>query len=476
MLPQKIRIYGKRLLSPTFPFDPSRLPFFYGWVVLALFPFAVVASIPGQTMGISVFTDSVLAATGVSRLTFSNAYLVGTLGSGLMLPWAGKWIDRYGVRPIALMASLALAATLWTLSLSDVAIARLGALPLVELSVAGPVFFTVAFFVLRFTGQGLLTLTSRTMIGRWFDRRRGLVAAGSGAVISFGFSLAPVVLLVWIEGSGWRGAWREMGWVLVAVGFVAAIFFRDNPEEVGLQVDGGAPVSPRRHGAMEDNEVRASSAFEVQGWDVLAESGAFAELGVEEVLPRDATRSEVVRSPDFWLLTWTVSVQALVGTAITFHIVDLGLLNGLAAREAVGVFVPIAVVSVVFGFLAGYLIDRVPVVRLLQLMLVGEGVAFFAAIGFGEPAWRWAMILGWGVAGGCYGPLTVAALPRLFGREHLGSISGLMTMFLVLSSALGPALFAACKEMTGGYQAALLASCGLPLLGLLVSPLLRQRA
>lgn len=68
------RLGGVRaLLSADVPFAPRRVPFFYGWVVVAAATSGVLFSIPGQTMGVSVFTDSLLEATGLGRLAFSNA-------------------------------------------------------------------------------------------------------------------------------------------------------------------------------------------------------------------------------------------------------------------------------------------------------------------------------------------------------------------------------------------------------------------
>jgi hypothetical protein len=55
-------------------------------VVLVAGTIGVIASVPGQTAGDSVFTDHLSDGTGLSRLQVSIAYLLGTGTSGLLLP------------------------------------------------------------------------------------------------------------------------------------------------------------------------------------------------------------------------------------------------------------------------------------------------------------------------------------------------------------------------------------------------------
>lgn len=58
---------------------PNKFPFFYGYVVLLVGSIGVLVSIPGQTVGVSVFIDPVKDALGLTRNQFSNAYMFGTL-------------------------------------------------------------------------------------------------------------------------------------------------------------------------------------------------------------------------------------------------------------------------------------------------------------------------------------------------------------------------------------------------------------
>ena len=120
------------------PFAPRRLPFHYAWVVVAAATGGVLCSIPGQTMGVSAFTESLLGATGLERLTLSNAYLVGTLASAALLPRAGVLIDRFGVRVAAMLAALLLGLVLLLLARADALAAWIASAVAVEPSARRP--------------------------------------------------------------------------------------------------------------------------------------------------------------------------------------------------------------------------------------------------------------------------------------------------------------------------------------------------
>ncbi len=216
-------------VAGRWPFDPSRFDFYYGWVILVVGTVGILASVPGQTIGVSVFTDHLTDATGLSRLQLSIAYLIGTGTSGFLLPRGGRAIDAYGSRVVALAAVVGLATTL-------VGFSFVGPMN----TVVGMAVLSVGFGCLRFSGQGLLTLASRTMLSQWFDRRRGIVTSASGAVVGFAFAASPALLLTLIDVNGFRTAWRLMAVALVVViGSMIVLLFRVSPETSGLVIDGG---------------------------------------------------------------------------------------------------------------------------------------------------------------------------------------------------------------------------------------------
>ncbi|MBX2812024.1 MAG: MFS transporter [Myxococcales bacterium] len=425
-----MRLTIKRLGNPQHPFRPDQLPFYYGWVILAASILGVLASIPGQTIGVSVFTEPLLVATGLSRIQLSSAYLTGTLISGLLLPYGGRLVDQLGTRVTAMGAALALSLTLFGLSQLDqfLAISFVNDAPSIKFGI-----ITVGFFCLRFSGQGMLTMSSRTMLGRWFNRYRGLAGGISGVFVSLGFSIAPQVFHVWIQQVGWRSAWYEMSLLIGAcISLVIYTFYRDNPEQCGLHLDGEhVPLKQTSTTIGEDEEM---------------------------------TRNQALRSRAFWAVTSVLSCQSFISTAITFHILDIGRKSGIEASEAIFIFVPIAILSTAIGFGSGVLADYIKVKYLMMCMMGAQiiGVVSISDLGF-APAYALA-ICGLGVAGGCFGAISSVALPRYCGRTHLGAISGVEMMCMVMTSALGPLWLAISLYFTGTYTTGLYGFCVLPLL------------
>ena len=430
---------SKRTALGTRPFDPRRVPFYYGWIVVVAGTIGAIASVPGQTAGVSVFTDDLISTTGLTRLQLAIAYLIGTGTSGVLLGAGGRAIDKYGSRVVALGATLGLASTMLGLSVVG------------PMSTAmGLVVMSIGFGCLRFSGQGLLTLASRTMVAQWFDRRRGLVTAVSSAFVSFSFAAAPALLLALIDIDGFRTAWRVMAIVLVVVvGTVIVIFYRVSPEAAGIEIDG------RGRTAIPDASDR----------DHFEEDRPARIIGTDA----DATRAEAVRDIRFWALTIPVAALSSTGTAITFHIVNLGAELGLTDDDIVRIFVPIALVSVPVSLGTGWLVDRVTPLTIAAAMAAAQ-LVMYPMVGLLDTTWgAVAAVVAWGVSQGCFSSLTSAAIPKVFGRRHLGAISGAQMSAMVIGSAIGPAFFALVQSITGGYRAALWLSAVGPAVGLMLA-------
>ena len=421
------------IFRPDFPFSPAKFPVFYGWAILVASVLGVMASIPGQTIGVSVFTEPLMAATGLSRLQLANAYLVGTLTSGCLLPLAGKLLDRWGARRVAVLAAVGLGLTLGYLTVCDRISKALSALLALEATTVAAILLVLGFVCLRFFGQGLLTMTSRTMLGKWFDRGRGRVSGIQGIFVAYGFAIAPDVFDGAISAVGWREVWQILA-VVVGVGFssLAWLLFRDNPELCGLRMDGEDTSSLEL--AADDKEV-ASDAI----WGF--------------------TRRQALGTLAFWAVSLAFASQALSITGITFNIVSIGAEMGFSQSEIVDIFVPNAVVSTAVGFVVGLLCDRLRLQFIFMFMMAAQAAGIAAVANLNIPEMWGVAVVGLGISSGCFGTLTAVVLPRFFGRAHLGAIAGVQMMMIVIASAIGPSLLASSKAITGSYVTGLYACC-----------------
>jgi len=404
------------LISVTWPFDPKRSPVYYGWVVWLFSTVGFLLSIPGQTMGMAVFTEPFLEAFGLTRTQLSMAYLFGTIGSSLFLTQAGRWYDRLGGRIMIAASSLALGLMVGYISFVDVLSRWLGGHTLVTF-----ILILLGFFGVRFFGQGVLTSCSRNVLMLWFVKRRGLVSGLRSVFVSFGFSLAPLVLAMMIGGFGWRGAlWFMALLVGLAFAVLAFIFVRDNPDSCGLIADGEKP----------------SDAY------------------VAPVEAPSKSLAEARRSPVFWIYSMSLAMHAMFGTALTFHVVAIFGEAGLPRDVAFGYFFPAAICATAANLVGSYLVDKGPLKPFLIVMLVGFVVGGYGLINLDQSWGYWMLAAGFGTGGGLWGVTSNLAFIRFFGPLHLGEVSGFNTSISVFASAVGPFAFSLAVDHLGSYNVA----------------------
>jgi len=403
------------------PFKPEKVPFFYGWVILFAATIGLLASAPGQTMGVSTFTDYLLDNIHINRNQLSTAYMIGTIGSSLLLTYAGKMYDRYGARWVGMIISVILAIVLLLLSQTD----RIIKLFIKDSGTPIYIGFAVAvlvilFFALRFSGQGVLTMVSRNMLMKWFVAKRGLVNGISSVFVAIGFSLAPLTFDMLIQGTSWRSAWLIMA-VGIGVFFTifAWLFFRDNPEDLNLVPDGFKHENKKRSVIIKP----------------------FKQF----------TLSEAKKTPAFWLFSLPLGIYALYITGFTFHLVSIFENVNLSRDKALAVFIPSSVISVVVSLVGGYISDKIRLKYLLYINLAAQILAMFCLSRLNDGIYYFGFIAGNWIVSGLYNVLMAVVWPRFYGREHLGRITGFVMSIIVFSSALGPIIFSLSSSTFGSY-------------------------
>ena len=398
----------------------NRSPVFYGWIIMLVGTLGMVMTSPGQTDSVSVFIEHFIGDLQISRSLVSTLYTVGTLVGSFALPVVGRQIDRRGPRRMVLIVS----------ALFGLACIYMG-------FVQNALMLGLGFIAIRMLGQGSLSLVCRNVINQWWIRRRGTVMGISGLLASlFGLGGFPNLINWLIPIYGWRLTYVFLGLLVLAVMIPIGLgFFRNRPEDYGLQPDGHKPD--------------------------LVEGKAAAEEPIEE----NWTLSEAMHTSVFWAGGAGIASISMLTTGLFFHMVSIFQDSGLTPTVAASVYLPIALTSAVVTLGSGVLLSRIPVHLLLAASLILQTVSLVMAGWFlqgPEMALLYGVIIG-----------TMLGLVRIvgsvmwaiyFGRQHLGSITGVTTTISVVGTALGPMPLGIARDLLGSYNTALTVSAALPLL------------
>jgi MFS family permease len=396
---------------------PSKKPrFFYGWVMLGVAILMAVATMPTQTVIVSLFNESFRVALDTDLAELSLAYTVGTILAALPLPWIGRMADRYGLRVVTAAVALACAASLVLLS-------RAG-----HIVVLGG-----AFFLIRFLGQGALGLLANHTIAMWFERRLGLTHSLL-AITGFagGSALLPRPVAWLITRYGWQDTLVILAGLVLALTIPAVLFvFRNKPEDIGQHLDGDAADHPH------------------------------TEPGVTKPTANDPafTLRQSLRTRAFWIIVPIMCANGLIGTALLFHMQVMLDSSGIEATEQQTAMVNQAW-AIAFGvglLLMGWLADRVLPRRLLPfgpfLMLISCVICLAGPAGWVPPehvitVMRIGMAF-YGVAMSVSVAVGNPTIARYFGRTHHGAIRGAIQMASVAATGIGPFLAGAAYELAG---------------------------
>ncbi|MDZ7802250.1 MAG: MFS transporter [Trueperaceae bacterium] len=405
----------------------ARSPGYYGWFVVAAGTLGAMMTTPGQTTGVSVFLDHIIADVGLSRSGVSSLYLVGTLLGSLSLPFAGRFVDRRGPRTAVMVFAAAFALACVWMGIAVEAVTLL-----------------IGFTLIRALGQGALTLVSQHAIAIWFVRKRGIAIGLIGVGTALASAVFPVLIETLIGSFGWRVSYMLLG-ALVAVTIlpIGALVFRDRPEAYGLRPDGGAPGTP------DDGEDAPAT---------------------EEV---DYTPQAARRTVTFWLFVTGLALASGLGTGLVFHHFSILGEGGVSRADAALAFVWFGVASASSNLGTGALIRRVPPRFLLSVMLAMLTASLVLA-GF-VPGPQVVIVYGLllGARTGMFGSLEGNVFAYYFGRRDLGAIKGFATSALIVGSAVGPLIMAAGYDLLGSYTVTMLA-CAVPPFALaVVAPFLR---
>ena len=394
-----------------------RLPFFYGWVVVAVAFVTMAIGVNART-SFSLLFAPILDEFGWERGVTAAAFSMGFLVSATFTPFLGGWMDRQGPRVVIPVGVLAMSAGL--------ALAPFVSRPW-HLYLTLGVLVSCGSVVVGYTGHSFF-------LPNWFVRRRGIAlgmafsGVGVGAVLLFPWLQAMIV------GAGWRTACWAMAALLLVLVPLNALFQRLRPEDMRLAPDG---ESMRAAGA----EMGRPAANVVDA----------AWVALEWTLAR------ALRTPRFWWLFGAFFTSLFAWYAVQVHqtkyLIEVGYAP-VAAAYALG-FVGLAGVVGQIGL--GHLSDRIGREWVWTISCAGYVICYAILLLMRQdptPALLYAMVLSQGVLG--YGMSSVyGAIPaELFQGKHYGSVFGVLSLGASAGAGTGPWVTGVLYDRTGSYSLA----------------------
>lgn len=379
---------------------PDRLPFYYGWVNLAVAALAMVGTLPGRTQGLGLVTESLIGDLQIDRVLFAQINLWATLIGSLFCIGVGRLTDKFGSRILLSVVS-----------------AMLGTVVLVMSGVKGIVLLALLITLTRGFGQSALSVISITIVGQWFHRRISMAMALYTVLLSIGFMMAFPVVGAVVLANGWRVAWAGIGGaILLALVPAAWLLVRRSPEACGLALDG------EKNSSAETENVKVGF-----------------------------TLGQALATPAFWVFALGSATYGLVASGIALFNESILAERGFEATTYHRSLVITALTALAGNFLGGWLTIKWSMNRLMALamsLLAGSLVALPHVRTEAHVA-IYAVVMG--AAGGFVMVIFFTFWSQIFGRAHLGKIQGAAQTLTVIASAIGPLLLAECVARTGSY-------------------------
>ena len=350
----------------------------------------------GQTFFIALFNQSLRADFDLSHSAIGAYYSMATLASGLAIAWLGRAVDWVDLRVFTALTCVALAGAALGMAWVPSAVVLVG-----------------VFFLLRLTGQGLLSHAALTTMSRYFDETRGKAMALAGLGYPLGEAVLPIATVALIAAFGWREVWAGIGVLLLVVALPTTLLLlrghgerhRRHLAKIGAH-DGGGPSG------------RAERLRARRQWSV----------------------SEVVRDPRFYLMIPVVISPGFIVTGFFFHQGHLIETKDWSVEWFATTFAIFAVSQLLTGLIVGPLVDRFSGTRLLPLFALPMALGLGAIALTSAPGVAAVFMIGLGITAG-FAPTVVGSMwAEVYGVMHLGAIRAMATSLMVFGTATSPIL------------------------------------
>ena len=339
----------------------------------------------GQSFFLGLFNTSIRDTLSISHGQFGTIYAMATLCSSILFIWLGKKIDDVNVFKFSLFVIPLLAFSCFFFS-----------------KIFSVTFLFVAIFLMRFSGQGMMSHTASTTISRYFTKSRGKALSAGWFGLSCGEFILPVLIVYLLTLYTWQNIWITISLIVIIFLPIISYLLIKN-----LKLDSREEDSQK----IQDKNIKQ--------W----------------------TRIEVLKDYRFYIITSNMLAMPWIATGVFVYQSFVTSSKGWGEYTLAQSFMSYSILTVSTLLLAGPLIDKFSSRKLLIYMNIPLLISTFVIILFDSSITAFVFLGLIGVSNGFANVLGSATWAEIYGVKFIGSIKALTTALMVFATAFGTALF-----------------------------------
>ena len=339
----------------------------------------------GQSFFLGLFNAPIRNELGITHGQFGSIYAVATIFSSLLFIWAGKKIDDFRLLNYSFFVIILLFfSTLFFSFINNIYSLAIG------------------IFLMRFSGQGLMSHTSSTAISRYFEKSRGRALS----TIWFGMSTAefifPVLVIYFLTIYSWRSVWQGISIIVI---LILPLIINFTIKKINFE--------------SREDDLEEKPKTKIKSWK----------------------RTEVLKDFRFYIISSNMLAMPWIFTGMAVYqsfISDSKLWDTYTIPKA---FMVYSIASIITLFSSGFLVDKFTSRKLIPIMNIPLLLAMVVLFYSKQEISAYFFLGLIGISNGFGNILGSSTWAEIYGVKYIGSIKALTTAFMVFSTALGTAVF-----------------------------------
>ena len=340
----------------------------------------------GQSFFLGLFNSSIRETLSISHGQFGSIYASATLLSSFVLVWVGKKIDDMNISKFALYVVI-------LLSISSFLFSKISSIT----------FLFFAIFLMRLSGQGLMSHSASTTVSRYFEKSRGKALSTSWLGLSSAEFIMPLTIVFLLTFIEWRTLWISISLLIILV--LPVIIF--------------LTVRDIKLDTRENFSLNSKLTKKIKQWK----------------------RVEVLKDYRFYIITINMLAMPSIATGTFVYQSFITSSKGWGPYIIAQSFMVYSTLSLITLFISGFLIDKFSSRRLLFFMNIPLIFSVFVLYNYSDPISSFIFLGLIGISNGFANVLGTSTWAEIYGVKYIGSIKALTTSLMVFSTAFGTALF-----------------------------------